>query len=61
MAAQLTATKGLSRRGLRSWIMRATSSLPVPLSPVSSTAAALSAMAATCSRSWVTWGERPTR
>jgi hypothetical protein len=31
----------------RSWIMRATSSLPVPLSPVSNTAAELSAMAAT--------------
>ena len=34
-AAQLTTTKGRSRRALRSCSMRATSSLPVPLSPVS--------------------------
>jgi hypothetical protein len=34
MAAQLTATKGRDLRGLRSWRVRATSSLPVPLSPV---------------------------
>jgi hypothetical protein len=33
-AAQLIATKGPSLRGLASWIARATSSLPVPLSPV---------------------------
>ena len=36
-AAQLMATNGLSARSLRAWIMRATSSLPVPLSPVRST------------------------
>ena len=33
MAAQLTAMKGLSLRGLLWWMARATSSLPVPLSP----------------------------
>jgi hypothetical protein len=32
-AAQLTATKMRSLRGPRSWIARATSSLPVPVSP----------------------------
>ena len=34
MAPQLIGTNGLSRRGLRLWIARAMSSLPVPLSPV---------------------------
>src|SRR3954469_2197474 len=34
IAAQLTRTNGLSRRGLASWIALATSSLPVPDSPV---------------------------
>ena len=33
MAAQLTATKGLSRRGERAWMALAASSLPVPVSP----------------------------
>src|SRR5207302_1037410 len=33
MAAQLTATNGPLRRGESSWTVRATSSLPVPLSP----------------------------
>jgi hypothetical protein len=42
-AAQLTATKGCSRRGDRWWSARATSSLPVPDSPVMSTVASLSA------------------
>jgi len=37
MAAQLTAMNGLARRGDRSWIPRATSSLPVPDSPSIST------------------------
>ena len=36
-AAQLTATNGPFARALWSWILRATSSLPVPLSPVMST------------------------
>ena len=35
--AQLSARNGRSRRGLVSWISRATSPLPTPLSPVSST------------------------
>ncbi len=34
IAAALTATKGPSARGLAAWMARATSSLPVPLSPV---------------------------
>ncbi len=34
MAPQLTATKGPFLRGLRRWISRAISSLPVPVSPV---------------------------
>jgi len=38
IAAQLTATNGRDLRGLKSWSVRATSSLPVPLSPVMSTA-----------------------
>ena len=42
-AAQLMATKGLRLRGLRSWMVRATSSLPVPLSPVMRTEAVLGA------------------
>ena len=33
MAAQFTATKGPTARSLASWIARATSSLPVPVSP----------------------------
>ena len=37
MAATLTATNGWPARSLRWWIARATSSLPVPLSPVIST------------------------
>ena len=43
MAAQLTATKGLGRRGLSSCRVRATSSLPVPLSPVINTETLLGA------------------
>ena len=42
-AAQLIATNGPRARGLASWIARATSSLPVPVSPVMSTLAALGA------------------
>ena len=37
MAAQLTLMSGMSRCALRSWMARATSSLPVPVSPVMST------------------------
>ena len=41
MAAQLTGSKFLSLRRLRLWMARATSSLPVPLSPVMKTEASL--------------------
>ena len=37
MAAQLTLMSGMSRCALRAWMARATSSLPVPVSPVTST------------------------
>ena len=37
MAAQLTLMSGIARCALRSWMARATSSLPVPVSPVMST------------------------
>ena len=48
-AATLTATKGASRRGLWRCTARATSSLPVPLSPVTSTVACVCATWAICS------------
>ena len=41
IAAQLIATKGRSARRLLPWIARATSSLPVPLSPVIKTVESL--------------------
>ena len=59
-AAQLTATSGRCARALRRWIARATSSLPVPVSPVRRTAAPVGA---TCSTRWRTRfsaGLRPT-
>ena len=43
MAAQFTATKGPFDRGERSCRVRATSSLPVPLSPLISTGAVVGA------------------
>ena len=43
IAAQLIATNGRSARRLLLWIARATSSLPVPLSPVISTVESLGA------------------
>src|SRR2546422_368639 len=43
IAPQLTDTNGPLRRGLSSWNARATSSLPVPLSPVTRTVESLSA------------------
>ncbi len=43
MAAQLIATKARSRRGERAWMAWAKSSLPVPLSPSSSTVASVAA------------------
>ena len=41
IAAQFTSMNAWSRRGEASWIARATSSLPVPFSPVISTRAAV--------------------
>ena len=46
MALQFTFTRGRSRRGLRLWIARATSSFPVPVSPEMST---VESVGATCS------------
>jgi hypothetical protein len=43
MAAQFTLISGMSRCALRSWMARATSSLPVPVSPVMSTVLLVSA------------------
>ena len=45
IAARFTATNGCSRRGLWLWMARATSSLPVPLSALTSTVAGV----------WATW------
>ncbi len=39
MAEQFRATKGLSLRGERLWMARATTSFPVPLSPAMTTLA----------------------
>ena len=46
-AAQLTATNGFPARGDLAWMARATSSLPVPLSPTMSTVAVVGATCAT--------------
>ena len=43
MAAQFTLMSGIARCALRAWIARATSSLPVPVSPVRSTVLLVSA------------------
>src|SRR5262247_2425013 len=48
MAAQLTLTKARADRGDRLWIARATSSLPVPVSPVISTVESVGATLDTC-------------
>ena len=50
MAAQLIFTNGLSARSPLRWISQATSSLPVPLSPVISTVACAGAALAIASR-----------
>jgi hypothetical protein len=47
IAAQLTVTNGLSCRRLLACTARATSSLPVPLSPVISTVASVGAILTT--------------
>ena len=60
MAPQLMGIKGRSFRRLKAWIARATSSLPVPLSPVTNTGTSEEAtflmVANTCS----IWGHWPT-
>ena len=61
MAAQLTGTNGPPWRGLDWWMARATSSLPVPLSPRSSTVASESATARIRSSAACIAGERPSR
>ena len=60
-AAQLIATNGFSARSLRAWIMRATSSLPVPLSPVTSTEICEGATRDTRSSTRRAAGESPTK
>ena len=59
MAAQLTLTKGLSRRSLWSWQARATSSLPVPLSPRIRIRAPVGATRAICSLMALTASDSP--
>ena len=58
-AAQLTATNGFDVARLRSCSVRATSSLPVPLSPVISTGASLCAIVSMRSESRSIGGLRP--
>ncbi|PYQ01883.1 MAG: hypothetical protein DMF82_17775 [Acidobacteria bacterium] len=53
-AAQLTLMRGISRCALRSWMARATSSLPVPVSPVISTVLRACATSSSCRiTSWI--------
>src|SRR3989304_3438621 len=58
MAAQFPSTNGRSARGLRSWMVRATRPLPVPVSPVMRMAGAAAcppssvASRSTCALSW---------
>ena len=66
-APQATSTNGLSRRPLRRWIARAIIDLPVPLSPVISTVARVSATLSIMSNirsmrwSWPTMFSMPKR
>ena len=59
MAPQLMATKGWSRRSLRAWMLRATTSLPVPLSPVTSTVVRVGASFSTSWRTSRMGGDSP--
>ncbi|MNT63438.1 hypothetical protein D3C72_2012550 [compost metagenome] len=61
MAPQLTGTNGCSVRGPSSWIRRATSSLPLPDSPLMYTGAWLRDSLAICLRSTRIGGESPSR
>ncbi len=58
-APQLMLTKGPSARPESPWIARATSSLPVPLSPVTSTVELVGAIARTISKSEAMTCETP--
>ena len=60
-AAQLIAEKSFSARSLRAWIIRATSSLPVPLSPVIRTEVREGATRPTRSSTRRAAGESPTK
>ena len=60
IAAQLTSMNGPPWRLLRPWIDRATSSLPVPFSPNTSTRPLVGAAIATCSRNWTIASLSPT-
>ena len=59
-AAQLTATNGPWRRRLDSWICRATSSLPTPLSPSRSTVKSVAAIRSMLARRACMGGVEPT-
>ena len=50
IAAQLTSTNGPARRAEPAWMARATSSLPLPFSPWTSTRPVVGAAVAICSR-----------
>ena len=61
MAPQFTAMNGASLRLEQAWIARATSSLPVPDSPCTSTGAMLRATRSTSERTCCIACERPAR
>ena len=61
MAPQFTATKGMAARGESSWMARATSSLPVPDSPVRSTVVLVGATLRTWRRTSCSAGDDPTK
>src|ERR1700741_2406214 len=60
-AAQLRVMKAFSRRGDFSWMARATSSLPVPVSPRIETRVSLAATFSICARSLVMAGPDPSK
>jgi hypothetical protein len=60
-APQLTATNGPLRRGLKEWMVRATLSLPVPVSPRIKTVLGLAATAGKTSNTFCMTGLRLTR
>src|SRR5262245_35092261 len=61
IAAQLTLTNGRAARRDRRWMARATSSLPVPVSPLISTVESVGATLLTSARAACRAGEVPTR